>query len=266
MRLVDQLLDDDNFDDEEAPLANNDPNQAPNTSAQGELNTNGRRNRSDSGSDTEEAARLERRAFMEATMDEHNVRGPARQHGHRIADTHVMNRIKVAMLLPWASNYVTLFSEALIVCPLVAIQVTLAEITYIQNDILRSPDAWRVPEPVISQVDQWQYFTGEFKVHTTQVRSQNKITLYRMRKKGADINESIRAVAPQGMVVKEAHRARLAWIMLASIEFDELVEDRKQPRGKFWEWIGSELVTLKKRIQNDPRHTTDQERRVAISR
>ncbi|KAG9087699.1 hypothetical protein FRC06_002418 [Ceratobasidium sp. 370] len=286
----DDLLNDDLFNDEGAPPVTDAPhpapdsNQVPNTTAQGELNANGRRNHSDSESDTEENARLERRAFMETLMDEHNIQGSTRQLGHYFADldpsrqlmymfsfslaqqsrtdnlaasdflrseiykTHVVGRIKVAMLLPWTSNYVTLLNHTLIA------------------DILRSPNAWRVPEAVISQTEQWQHFTGEFKVSATQVRSQNKITLYRMRDKGADINESARAVAPRGMVIKESHRARLAWIMLASVEFDELVEACKQQRGKFWEWIGSELVALKKRIQHDPRYPTDQERRTAISR
>ncbi|KAG9091987.1 hypothetical protein FS749_016087 [Ceratobasidium sp. UAMH 11750] len=270
MQLIDDLLNDEQFSDEEEQTlpANNtsNPDQATNTSGPAE------------------AARLERRAVMEALLDEHNIQGSARQLGHRFANldpscqvmylftftlsqqsqtdnlaasdflrsdiykTHVVGRIKVALLLPWATNYVTLLNEALI------------------NDILRSPEAWRVPETVISQTEQWQYFTGEFKVSTTQARSQNKITLYRMREKAADINETTRALAPRGMVIGEGHRARVAWIVLASVEFDELVEARTQQRGKFWEWIGSELVALKKRIQNDPRYTTDQERRAAISR
>ncbi|KAG8701330.1 hypothetical protein FRC08_004138 [Ceratobasidium sp. 394] len=287
MQLIDDLLDDDQFeeDEQQTPPANNTvPGQVPDTSAQDELNVNGRRNCSNSQSEADEAARLERRTVMEAFMDEQNVQGPARQLGHRFADidpshqvmfvfsfilsqrsetdnlaasdflrddvykTHVIGRIKVALLLPWLCNYVTLFTETLI------------------NDMLRSPEAWRIPDPVINQTEQWQTFTAEVKVCTTQIRSQNKAMLYRLRDKSADINETIRALAPPGMVIKDTHRARLAWIVLASFEFDELVEARKQSRGKFWEWIGSKLVALKKRIQHDSRYSTDLERRAAISR
>ncbi|KAG8719359.1 hypothetical protein FRC08_003025 [Ceratobasidium sp. 394] len=91
MQLIDQLLNDDEFSDQEeqTPPANNasNSNQATGASAlSGELNVNGRRNRSDSESEAEEAARLERRTVMEAFMDEYNIHGSSRQLGHRFAD------------------------------------------------------------------------------------------------------------------------------------------------------------------------------------
>ncbi|KAG9084371.1 hypothetical protein FRC06_004104, partial [Ceratobasidium sp. 370] len=90
--------------------------------------------------------------------------------------------------------------------------------------------------------------------------------LYRLHAQNADINKIIRAVMPCGMAIAECHCAHLAWIMLASVEFDELVEQCEISRTKFWEWIGSPVVALKKKIHDDPRYTTDQERHSVISR
>ncbi|KAG9096834.1 hypothetical protein FRC06_008271, partial [Ceratobasidium sp. 370] len=206
MDLTDMLLNDNNF--EEVGPANTTTNlanpavggsTAPNTSAEGtstqsDLNANGRRPRSSSDADAEETARQERRIFMGSMMDEYNIHGPARERGMRFADldfshqlmavytinlsqlsqtnncaaidslnrtvyeTHVINRIKVALLLPWLKDYVTIWTEALL------------------DNMQRSPEAWRIPPEVMQQADQWACFASEFKIKTTQLRSQNKTT------------------------------------------------------------------------------------------
>ncbi|KAG8695585.1 hypothetical protein FRC08_007682 [Ceratobasidium sp. 394] len=289
MQFLEQMLDDDIFNSEpdQTPAGQGEGSStgpSPDDNVSSDLNANGRRGRSDSEPNVEEAARLARRAFMDTFMDEHNIRGPAREQGQRFADldpssqsmyifsfvlaqrhqvdnqaasdflrsdiyeTHVVGRIRVAMLLPWVCDYVKLFTETLV------------------NNILQNPEAWRIPEPIITQTEQRQHFIGEVKIKTTQVRSQNKISLYRMRGRGVDINEMTRTLAPRGMVITEVHCARLAWIMLASVEFDELVEQKEQARTKFWEWIGGQVLELKKRIQNDARLTTDAERRATLAR
>ncbi|KAG8727620.1 hypothetical protein FRC10_005822, partial [Ceratobasidium sp. 414] len=289
MQFLDLLIDDGIFDNEpdQTPAGQGEGSSFalnPDDDASSDLNTNGRRGHSDSEPNAEEAARLTRRAFMDTAMDALNIRGPAREQGRHFADldpsnqsmyifsfvlaqrhqvdnqaasdflcsdiyeTHVVGRIRLAMLLPWVCDYVKLFTETLV------------------NDILQNPEAWRIPEPIITQTEQRQHFIGEVKIKTTQIRSQNKISMYRMRGKGVDIHEISRTLAPRGMVITEAHRARLAWIMLASVEFDELVEQKEQARTKFWEWIGSQVLELKKRIQNDARLTTNAQRRTSIAR
>ncbi|KAG9124266.1 hypothetical protein FRC07_012203 [Ceratobasidium sp. 392] len=127
----------------------------------------------------------------------------------------------------------------------------------IVNNVLQHPEAWRIPDEIISQTEQRHQFVSRFKINLTQLRSQEKTTIYCMPARGADVNETMRAIAPAGMVVTEPHCARLAWIMLASVEFDKLVEARKMKSIKFWEWIGTQLLELKKRIQTDPRLTTN---------
>ncbi|KAG9093298.1 hypothetical protein FRC06_011576 [Ceratobasidium sp. 370] len=267
--LNDELLNDSLFERQQDPQADA-PDPAPNRLALSDPIIR-RRPRSDSDSDTEETARLERRAQMEAYMDEYNIRGPTRERGQRFADlnpsqqimflfsyqlanqalannsaandflnspvyeTHVVNRFKCALLQPWLSDYVTLWTEGLL------------------DDMLRSPQAWRLPPEVVQQADQWQHFSSEIK-------------MFRMHGQGADINKLARALAPRGMVIKEPHRARLAWIMLASVEFNQLVEQREISRTKFWEWIGTQVVALKKKIQDDARYSTDEERRTAVAR
>ncbi|KAG9097102.1 hypothetical protein FRC06_007957 [Ceratobasidium sp. 370] len=289
MPVLEQLIDDDIFNGEpnQAPAGQGGgPSVAPNSDddASSELNANGRWGRSDSELDPEEAARLARHAFMDTLMDTLNIRGPAREQGWHFADldpshqnmymftfvlahrhqvdnqaasdflrsdiyeTHVVGHIRVAMLLPWVCDYVKLFTETLV------------------NNILQNPEAWRIPEHIITQTEQQQHFIGEVKIKTTQVHSQNKISMYRMHGKGVDINEMARTLASRGMVITEAHHARLTWIMLASVEFDELVEQKEQARTKFWEWIGSQVLELKKRIQNDARLTTNAQHRTSLAR
>ncbi|KAG8784046.1 hypothetical protein FRC12_019014 [Ceratobasidium sp. 428] len=291
MQFLDELIDDDVFLTDEhsnqtsassttALGANTDVN----ANAMDDINANGRRSRSDSEPNAEEAARLIRRAFMEATMDEHSIQGEAREQGRRFADldpsrqmlfifsftlsqrsqvdsqaasnflrsdvyeTHVVSRIRCAMLLPWTCDYVKLFTETLV------------------NNMLQHTVAWRLPDSVMAHAEQRQHLVSEFKVKTTQVRSQSKISMYQLRGKDADINQIMRKLAPNGMVITESHRARLAWIMLASVDFDELVEQKQQSRSKFWEWIGAKVLELKKKIQTDARLTTDAQRRTALTR
>jgi hypothetical protein len=53
--------------------------------------------------------------------------------------------------------------------------------------------------------------------------------------------------------------------MLSTVEFDELCEQRQQKSHNFWDWIGSQLLALKKRLATDARYTTDLERRTAMT-
>ncbi|CUA77655.1 hypothetical protein RSOLAG22IIIB_12740 [Rhizoctonia solani] len=89
--------------------------------------------------------------------------------------------------------------------------------------------------------------------------------MYKLRTQEADINMIIAKLAPRGMVIREHHRARLAWIMLMITEFEEKVQKGEQKTSSFWDWIGQQVVTLRARIATDPKYQTDQERRTAFT-
>ncbi|KAB5587562.1 hypothetical protein CTheo_8999 [Ceratobasidium theobromae] len=220
---------------------------------------------------------------MESVLDGLNIQGSAREKGRNFADLtlhqqimqlyglqlsqqsqidtqaaanflrsevfemHVVARLRTALLAPWLTNYVTQFQE------------------WILNDIQCSPGAWRVEPDVTNVAEQWQHFSSELKVKTTQIRAQNKITMYRMRAKGADINKIAAKLAPKGMVIREHHRARLAWLMLSTVEFDELCEQGTQKAANFWDWVGKQVLNIKSRIQEDAQYTTDLQRRTAMT-
>ncbi|KAG8699438.1 hypothetical protein FRC11_013696 [Ceratobasidium sp. 423] len=268
-----------NGDGEEEAGANP-PN---NTAAEDSINENGRRRRSESEPDPEEEARISRRSFMESVMDKFNMRGPARGRGRNFAgltlgqqvmewyglqlsqdsrvdnlaaanfirsevfETHVLFRCRAAFLAPWLSNYVTILQEWLL------------------SDMLQHSEAWRLEADVTDVAKQWQQFSSEIKVRATQIRSQNKTTMYRLRTQEADINMIAKKLAPKGVVIREHHRARLAWIMLLTTEFDEKVQKAEQKTSNFWDWIGQQVVLLRTRVATDPKYETDQERRQAFA-
>ncbi|CAE6432934.1 unnamed protein product [Rhizoctonia solani] len=89
--------------------------------------------------------------------------------------------------------------------------------------------------------------------------------MYKLRTEEADINTIAAKLAPKGMVIREHHRARLAWIMLMITEFEEKVQKGEQKTSSFWDWIGQQVVTLRARIATDPKYKTDKERREAFT-
>ncbi|CAE6392105.1 unnamed protein product [Rhizoctonia solani] len=253
-----------------------------NTTAENNVDENGRRRRSESEPDPEEEARISQRSFMESVMDKLNIKGPACEQGRDFADltleqqvmqwyclqlsqdsridnlaasnfirsevfevyqTHVLFRCRAALLAPWLSNYVTILQEWLL------------------SDMLQHPEAWRMEADVTEVAEQWQQFSSEIKVRVTQIRSQNKTAMYRLRTQEADINIIAKKLAPKGMVIREHHRARLAWIMLLTTECDEKVQKGEQKTSNFWDWIGQQVLLLRTRIATDPKYQTDQARR-----
>ncbi|CEL54604.1 hypothetical protein RSOLAG1IB_11692 [Rhizoctonia solani AG-1 IB] len=68
-----------------------------NTTAENNVNENGRRRRSESKPDPKEEARISRRSFMESVMDKLNIKGPARERGRDFADVcmHILRFLKL---------------------------------------------------------------------------------------------------------------------------------------------------------------------------
>lgn len=90
MRLIDDLLNDDHYDEQpaaqEPQSISNSPSPVEDVPDGSGLNANGRRGRSNSVSDDPEELRRARRTWMEATMDELTIRGTDREHGRHFAD------------------------------------------------------------------------------------------------------------------------------------------------------------------------------------
>lgn len=85
------------FDEDE------DEGQNPDPDAVEALNANGRRARRDSNPDSDEEARINRRSFMETSLDHYNVRGADRELGRIFADVSTLAQPLLVALICWCS-------------------------------------------------------------------------------------------------------------------------------------------------------------------
>ncbi|KAF8593554.1 hypothetical protein BDV93DRAFT_566404 [Ceratobasidium sp. AG-I] len=185
---------------------------------------------------------------MEQELDAHNIRGSDRALGRHFADLDPQKQVLSLFAFQLAQRaQIDNFAAAdflrsdiyeaigriktALLPPYLSNYATLLQ-EWILSNMLSAKDAWRMEEK-----------------------------MYRMRDKGAGVNGITIKLAPKGVAIKEYHRARVAWILLATVEFDELCEQREQKPQQFWDWIGSRLVALKTRIATDPQYTTEAARR-----
>ncbi|CAE6414174.1 unnamed protein product [Rhizoctonia solani] len=152
--------------------------------------------------------------------------------------THVVNRLKILVLAPHTMYYVRGLQE------------------FALDHIQHYPVAWKVPQEIIDNNDQWEIFAALVRVRLTSIRSQFKDRMFKAYEKGLDINQTLHKLAPRQAVMSDLHRARWAWIVLNIDDFKEACEEGEYESGDFWNFIEDQLASSKKAIAENPQFNT----------
>ncbi|KAF8750717.1 hypothetical protein RHS01_08919 [Rhizoctonia solani] len=163
-------------------------------------------------------------------------------HSH-VFSTHVMNQLRMIVLVPHTMFYVTPLQE------------------WVINHMRDNSAIWKIPEEILANNPQWMQFCSLIRIRLTTIRSQIKgkasVDAYT---KGLDINQVMYKIAPNSAAISEAHKARWAWISLSIEEFNTAVESGEYQKEEFWVYIERHLAATKKAIWGNPRLKSDTQR------
>ncbi|KAG9105290.1 hypothetical protein FRC07_009423, partial [Ceratobasidium sp. 392] len=146
----------------------------------------------------------------------------------------VVNCLKVGLLAPRLTFYVTLLQEWILV----------------------NPVAWDVPLEIINDAAQWSELASHLKTKLTGLHSSCKIEVATAATESWDINKHMNWLAPNQMVISKEHCARWPFIAKCHGTFMTGCALGEENTCQFWDYVDKQLAELKKEIQSQPNTTT----------
>ncbi|KAG8726575.1 hypothetical protein FRC10_006955 [Ceratobasidium sp. 414] len=125
-----------------------------------------------------------------------------------------------------------------------------------QDHMHDHPAAWKIPQEIIDNNNQWEIFAALVHIRLTSLHSQFKDRIFKAYAKGLDINQILFKLAPKQAVILDIHCARWSWIVLSIDDFKEACKGGKYDSGDFWTYLEDELASTKKLIASNPLFNT----------
>ncbi|KAG8749660.1 hypothetical protein FRC11_011103, partial [Ceratobasidium sp. 423] len=139
--------------------------------------------------------------------------------------THVVNHLKMVLLMPHTMFYVTWLQE------------------YVLEEMQLHLQAWKIPPEIIANNDLWETFA-------------QLVQLFKVYKKGLDINQTLFKLAPKQAVISKSHHLHWAWNALSNDDFNKACEDGQYEKTQFWDYLEAQVAAAKTAIAENPHFDT----------